>query len=65
MLNTSFLGCLIKVLLWDLTFCIVEIEEKSHSDIDLDPTMLNSELVRAISIYHNIFKFHVPCHNSM
>ena len=32
----------------------------SYSDLDLDPMMLNIELVRAIFIYYNVFQFHVP-----
>ena len=32
----------------------------AYSDLDLDLTMLNIELVRAIFIYYNVFQFHVP-----
>ena len=46
MLNISFLACY-KV-------------ELFHLLQDLDPTMLNIELVRVIFIYYNVFKFHVP-----
>ena len=33
---------------------------KSHSDLDLGPTMPNIELVRDIFIYHNVVQFKVP-----
>ena len=33
---------------------------KADSDLDLDPMMLNIEIVQPIFIYYNIFKFHVP-----
>ena len=33
---------------------------KGYSDLDLNPMMLNNELVRAIFIYYNVFQFHVP-----
>ena len=36
-----------------------EKNSKSHRDLDLDRTMPNVELVRAIFIYYNIFKFQV------
>ena len=32
----------------------------AYSDLDLDPTKLNIELVRAIFIYYNLFQFRVP-----
>ena len=32
---------------------------KSHHDLDLDRTMPNIELVRAIFIHYNMFKFQV------
>ena len=32
---------------------------KSRRDLDLDRTMPNVELVRAIFIYYSMFKFHV------
>ena len=32
---------------------------KSHCDLDLDQTMPNVELIRAIFIYYNMFKFQV------
>ena len=33
---------------------------KAYSDLDLHPTVLNIELVRAIFIYYNVFQFHAP-----
>ena len=33
---------------------------KAYSDLILDLTMLNIELVQAIFIYYNVFQFHVP-----
>ena len=33
---------------------------KSRHDLDLGLTMLTTELVRAISIYYNVFQFHFP-----
>ena len=33
---------------------------KSHSDLDLDPTMPNIKPVRDIFIYNYMFKFHIP-----
>ena len=62
MLNISFLACT-SVELWDLSVCFAvngEKNFKSHSDLDLGPTMPNIELVRDIFIYNNVFKFHVP-----
>ena len=53
MFNTSFLACVI-VELQDLTVCIAVNGEKSHSDLDLDLSMPNIKLLRAIFI----FKFH-------
>ena len=35
-------------------------EKNSNRGLDLGPTMLNTELVRVIFIYYNVFKFHVP-----
>ena len=35
-------------------------KSKSCRDLDLDRTMPNVELIQAIFIYYNIFKFHVP-----
>ena len=32
----------------------------AYSDLDLDPMKLNIELVRAIFIYYNLFRFRVP-----
>ena len=32
----------------------------AYSDLDLDPTKLNIELVRAIFIYYNVIQFRVP-----
>ena len=32
----------------------------AYSDLDLDPTKLNIELVRAIFLYYNVFRFRVP-----
>ena len=32
----------------------------AYSDLDLDPTKLNIELVRAIFIYYNVLQFRVP-----
>ena len=32
----------------------------AYSDLDLDPMKLNIELVRAIFIYYNVFRFCVP-----
>ena len=32
---------------------------KSHCDLDLDQTMPNVELIRAILVYYNMFKFQV------
>ena len=32
----------------------------AFSDLDLDPMKLNTELLRAIFIYYNVFQFHVP-----
>ena len=61
MLNTSFLACT-KVELWDLIVCIAVNGgkiSKSHSDLDLGPTIPNIELLRAIFIYDNVFQFHV------
>ena len=56
MLNISFLACT-KVELQDLALCIVVNGEtfKAYSDLDLDPAMLNIELLRAIFIYYNVF----------
>ena len=63
MLNISFLVCS-KVELWDLTVCIAvngeKWRKKSRHDLDLGPTMPNTELVRFILIYYNVFKFHIP-----
>ena len=61
MLNKSFLACT-KVELWDLTICIVVNGgvSKSRHDLDLGPTMPNIKIVRAIFIFHNVIKFHVP-----
>ena len=62
MLNISLPACT-NVELWDLTVCIVvngEKISKSHSDLDLGPTMPNIELVQDIFIYYNVFQFHVP-----
>ena len=33
---------------------------KAYSDLDLDLTKLNIELIRAIFIYYTVFKFPVP-----
>ena len=33
---------------------------KTYSDLNLDPMMLNIELVQAIFIYYNVIQFHVP-----
>ena len=65
MLNISFLACA-KVVLQDLTVCIVVNGEtlgkwgNAYSDLDLDSTKLNIELVQAIFIYYNVFQFRVP-----
>ena len=62
MLNIRFLACT-KVEIYDLTVCIVVNGEKrlnTYSDLDLDPTKPSIELVRAIFIYYNVFKFRVP-----
>ena len=32
----------------------------AYRDLDLDPTKLNIELVRAIFIFYNVFQFRVP-----
>ena len=32
----------------------------ANSDLDLDPMKLNIELVQAIFIYYNVFRFPVP-----
>ena len=32
----------------------------AYSDLDLDPTKLNIELIPAIFIYYNVFRFRVP-----
>ena len=32
----------------------------AYSDLDLDPTKLNIELVRAIFTYYDVFQFRVP-----
>ena len=53
MLNISLLAC-IKVELK------VNGEKFQSHDLDLGLTIPNIELVRAIFIYYNIFKFHVP-----
>ena len=64
MLNISFLACT-NVELLDLTVIYCGKWEKiseSNSDLDLDPTMSNIELVHDIFIYmyYNVLKFHVP-----
>ena len=62
MLNISLPACT-KVELWYLTDCIMVPDRKiskSHSDLDLGPTMPNIELVRDIFIYYKVFQFHVP-----
>ena len=60
LLNPNFLTCA-KAEIKDLTVCIMVNGEKfqSHCDLDLDRTMLNVKLVRAIFIYYNMFKFEV------
>ena len=50
MLNHNFLTCA-KAEIWALTVM--------GRDLDLDRTMPNVELVRAIFIYYNMFKFQV------
>ena len=55
-LNHNFLTWA-KAEIKDLTVCIVVNGEKL--DLDLDRTMPNVELVRAIFIYYNMFKFQV------
>ena len=57
MLNISFLACT-KVELWDLKVCIAVNGEKFQS------RAMTLTLVRVISIYYNVFKFHVPRWNS-
>ena len=51
MLNISFLVCTIVI---GPVFCKWG-TLKAYSDLDLDPTMLNIELIRAIFIYYNDF----------
>ena len=57
MLNHNFLTCA-KVEIKDLKVCIVVKGEK-RCDLDLDRTMPNVEIVRAIFKYKNMFKFQV------
>ena len=62
MLIISFLACT-KVELWHLIVCIVvngEKISKSHSDLDLFPTMPNIKLVR-----YNLFSYTIMCSNFM
>ena len=56
----SFLTCA-KGALWDLKICIAVNGEKFQlcRDLEIGPPMPNSELVRVISIYYNVFKFQV------
>ena len=61
MLNHNFLTCA-KAEIEDLTVCTVvngEKISKSRCDLDLDGTMPNVELILAIIIYYNMFKFQV------
>ena len=58
MLNHNFLTCA-KAEIWALTVCKCRKISKSRRDLDLDRTMPNVELVRAIFIYYSMFKFHV------
>ena len=57
MLNISLVACK-KVELCDLQFVMRQKVSKPYRDVDLDPTMPNIKLVRAIFIYHNVFKLH-------
>ena len=61
MLNIRFLACTKVELGPDSLYCgkwgkFVN----TYSDLDLDPTKLNIELVRAFFIYYNVFRFRVP-----
>ena len=40
--------------------CDLDLDSKSICDLDLDPTMANVELIQAIFISYNIFKFQDP-----
>ena len=64
MLNISFLACT-KVELGpigpDSLYCGKWGKSlNAYSDLDLDPTKLNIELVRTIFMYYNVFRFRVP-----
>ena len=61
MLSHNFLACA-KAEIKDLTVCIVvngEKFSKSRCDLDLDQTMPNAEIVRALFIHYNMLKFQV------
>ena len=62
MLNMSFLAC---TKIWfkgpDSLYCGKWGKRlKAYSDLDLDPMILNIELIRAIFIYYKVLQFHVP-----
>ena len=63
MLNKSYRACT-NVEFQDLTVCIaVKFKaqiSKYNRNLDLHPTMLNIEFVRAKLINDNLFQFHVP-----
>ena len=60
MVNHNFLTCA-KAEIKDLTVCIMVNGEKfqSQADLDLNRTMPNVELIRAIFICYYMFKFQV------